>query len=85
LAQSLPRIQARVSAIYGEHDALYRGCLPELQAAMSSLPPDWGRWQTVAEAGHWVPYETAESFNCSLLNILGGTPSCLNKLTSPFE
>lgn len=70
LAQTLPRIQARVSAIYGEHDALYRGRLPELQSTMPALPPNWGAWQTIAGAGHWVPYEAEAAFNDALLKNL---------------
>jgi 2-hydroxy-6-oxonona-2,4-dienedioate hydrolase len=67
VARTLPQLQARVSAIYGEHDALYRGRLPELQAALQSLPAHAGTWHTVPGAGHWVPYEAAESFNAALL------------------
>ncbi|PIT73336.1 alpha/beta fold hydrolase [Limnohabitans sp. G3-2] len=70
LAQTLPRIQSRVSAIYGEHDALYRGRLPELQSAMPALSANWGGWQTVADAGHWVPYEADAAFNAALLKEL---------------
>jgi 2-hydroxy-6-oxonona-2,4-dienedioate hydrolase len=62
VAQTLPRVQVPVSAIYGEHDALYRGRLPELQSAMQGLPPYWGQWHTVPGAGHWVPYEAATPF-----------------------
>jgi 2-hydroxy-6-oxonona-2,4-dienedioate hydrolase len=67
VARTLPQLQARVSAIYGEHDALYRGRLPELQAALQSLPAHAETWHTVPGAGHWVPYEAAESFNAALL------------------
>jgi pimeloyl-ACP methyl ester carboxylesterase len=70
LARTLPQLQARVSAIYGEHDALYRGRLPELQAAMQKLPAHAGTWHTVPGAGHWVQYEAAESFNAALLHAL---------------
>ena len=70
LAQTLPHIQARVSAIYGEHDALYRGRMPELQSAMPALSPNWGAWQTVVGAGHWVPYEAEAAFNDALLKNL---------------
>jgi 2-hydroxy-6-oxonona-2,4-dienedioate hydrolase len=72
LAEVLPRIQARVSAIYGEHDALYRGRLPEVQAALQGLAPNWGHWHTVPEAGHWVIYEAAERFNLVLAQVLTG-------------
>ena len=70
VAQTLPKLQARVSAIYGEHDALYRGRLPELQAAMQGCSPHWGQWHTVPGAGHWVQYEAADVFNAHLLTVL---------------
>ncbi|MEK7344726.1 MAG: alpha/beta hydrolase [Pseudomonadota bacterium] len=70
VARALPRVQVPVSAIYGEHDALYRGRLPELQSAMQGLPPRWGQWHTVPGAGHWVPYEAAEPFMAALLATL---------------
>jgi pimeloyl-ACP methyl ester carboxylesterase len=66
LARTLPRVQVPVSAIYGEHDALYRGRLPELQAAMQRLSSHWGHWHTVPGAGHWVPYEAAPAFMVAL-------------------
>jgi pimeloyl-ACP methyl ester carboxylesterase len=74
VAQTLPRLRATVSAIYGEHDALYRGRLPELQATMQSLPAQWGQWHTVPGAGHWAPYEAAEEFNAALLKTLASKP-----------
>jgi 2-hydroxy-6-oxonona-2,4-dienedioate hydrolase len=70
LAQTLPRIQARVSAIYGEHDALYRGRLPEVQSAMQGLSHRWGQGHTLQGAGHWVQYEAAVQFNAVLLALL---------------
>ena len=66
VAQALPKLQVPVSAIYGEHDALYRGRLPELQAAMPIWAPSWGSWHTVPGAGHWVQYEAADDFNQAL-------------------
>lgn len=71
VAQTLPQLQVPVSAIYGEHDALYKGRLPELQAAMQRQAAHWGQWHTVAGAGHWVQYEAAQTFNAALLEILG--------------
>lgn len=70
LAQTLPGLSVRVSAIYGEHDALYRGRLPDLQRAMQSLSAQWGQWQTLPGAGHWAPYEAADRFNQVLLSEL---------------
>lgn len=70
VAQILPTLRAPVSAIYGEHDALYRGRLPELQAAMQAMPAHWGQWHTVPRAGHWAQYEAAEYFNAVLAQVL---------------
>ena len=70
VAQTLPHLPVPVSAVYGEHDALYRGRLPELQSAMQAVSVQWGQWHTVPEAGHWVQYEGADRFNAALLNIL---------------
>lgn len=70
VAQTLPHLPVPVSAVYGEHDALYRGRLPELQSAMQAVSVQWGQWHTVPEAGHWVQYEAADRFNAVLLNIL---------------
>jgi 2-hydroxy-6-oxonona-2,4-dienedioate hydrolase len=70
VAQTLPQLQAQVSAIYGEHDALYRGRLPELHLAMQTRSPRWGAWHTVRQAGHWVQYEAADEFMAALLNVL---------------
>ena len=70
VAEALPRVQARVSAIYGEHDALYRQRLSEVQAALPRWAPHWGQWHTVPGAGHWVMYEVDVEFNRALINIL---------------
>ena len=70
VARTLPQLQARVSAIYGEHDALYRGRLPELQSAMQSLSSHWDQWHTVTGAGHWVQFEDAHVFNRQLKALL---------------
>ena len=71
VARTLPKLQARISAIYGEHDALYRTSLPALEAAMQAGAVHWGQWHTVPGAGHWVPYEAAERFDQALLSVLG--------------
>lgn len=70
LSRVLPDLQVPVSAIYGEHDALYRERLPEVQGAMQMLCPQWNRWTTVSGAGHWVQYEAAQAFNAALLQTL---------------
>jgi pimeloyl-ACP methyl ester carboxylesterase len=71
VAEALPRLRARVSAIYGEHDALYLGRLAEVEQALPRWASHWGQWHTVPDAGHWVIYEAAEAFNAALLGQLG--------------
>ena len=70
VAEALPRVRARVSAIYGAHDALYRDRLDEVKRALPSWSPHWGQWHTVPGAGHWVQYEAAQVFNTVLLQML---------------
>lgn len=59
VARALADVQVPVSAVFGEHDALYRGCLPALAAAMPKMARHWGQWHEVPGAGHWVQYEAA--------------------------
>ena len=82
VARVLPQVSARVSAIFGEHDALYQGCLSELAQAMPSMARTWGRWAVVPGAGHWVQYEAAAAFNATLLAMLpmGGSSTRAAKL-----
>lgn len=70
VAKVLPQVTARVSAIFGEHDALYRGRLSELAAAMPAMARHWGCWQVVPGAGHWVQYEAAGFLHAALLSAL---------------
>ncbi len=72
VAEALPRVKARVSAIYGEHDALYRERLAEVREALPRWVPHWGQWHTVPGAGHWVMYEAADDFNAALQQQLIG-------------
>ncbi len=71
VAKTLPQLQVPVSAIYGEHDALYKGRLPELQTAMQQWASSWGQWHTVSGAGHWVQFEAAQAFDATLQQVLG--------------
>ena len=70
VAEALPRVQARVSAIYGEHDALYRHRLAEVGQALPRWAPCWGQWHVVPGAGHWVMYEAHEAFHAALTQVL---------------
>jgi pimeloyl-ACP methyl ester carboxylesterase len=70
VARTLPLLPVPVSAIYGEHDALYKGRLHLLQAAMPRMARHWQQFQVVPGAGHWVPYEAAAAFDAALLAVL---------------
>jgi pimeloyl-ACP methyl ester carboxylesterase len=70
VARTLPQVPARVSAIFGEHDALYRGRLSELATAMPPMAHHWGSWRVVPGAGHWVQYEAADLFIAALKDVL---------------
>jgi pimeloyl-ACP methyl ester carboxylesterase len=70
VARVLPQVPARVSAIFGEHDALYRGRLSQLATAMPAMALQWGRWHVVPGAGHWVQHEAADVFLTALLDVL---------------
>lgn len=69
LAQSLARPRCPVWAIYGEEDALYRGKLDGLRAALERAA-DFRGLALVECAGHWLQFERAESFDKALLTTL---------------
>jgi pimeloyl-ACP methyl ester carboxylesterase len=75
VARALPQLQVPVSAIFGEHDALYRERLSELQATLPGLTQRWGQWHTVPGAGHWVQFEAAQAFDGALQRVLGSVPA----------
>ena len=50
-----------VYGIWGENDALYKGSLHQIKAALAGC--DLKDFQVVPDAGHWVQYEQAEVFN----------------------
>jgi pimeloyl-ACP methyl ester carboxylesterase len=69
LAQSLARLRCPVWAIYGEEDALYRGKLDALAAALARAA-DFRGLALVEGAGHWLQFERAEAFDKALLTAL---------------
>ena len=60
--------QCQVHGIWGEHDALYEGKMPELRQALGQC--DLRSFTLIKDAGHWVPYEQADAFNQQLLACL---------------
>lgn len=69
LAHTLPLLQCRVDAIYGEEDALYRDTLPGVREKIAAAPY-LGELVFMAGAAHWVQYEQAAAFHRQLLQIL---------------
>lgn len=67
VADALPRISCPVHVVFGEHDALYKGRWPEVEALFKTQTPHLASWQRVPDAGHWVQYERAEAFQRALL------------------
>ena len=63
--------QCQVHGIWGEHDALYEGKMPELRQALGQC--DLRSFTLIKNAGHWVPYEQADAFNQQLLACLAST------------
>jgi len=69
LAQSLARLHCPVWAIYGREDALYRGRLDALRAALAGAA-DFRGLALVEDAGHWLQFERPAAFNEALLAAL---------------
>jgi 2-hydroxy-6-oxonona-2,4-dienedioate hydrolase len=69
LARSLAQVNCPVHAIYGREDALYRGKLEALEAALR-LAPGFRALVLVESAGHWVQFERADAFNRALVDTL---------------
>ncbi|HSV55421.1 MAG TPA: alpha/beta hydrolase [Burkholderiaceae bacterium] len=70
LAQALRRVACPVHAIYGQEDALYRGYMPALVAALPQGTGDFRGLRQIPGAGHWVQYECADAFNAALAQAL---------------
>lgn len=70
LARALARAACPVHAIYGVHDALYRGRIDQLGAAYRQAAPDFRGLTLIPDAGHWVQFEAAPAFDAALAAVL---------------
>lgn len=69
LAKALARLKCPVYAVYGREDALYRGKLDLLRAALEKAP-DFRGLALIEDAGHWVQFERAGAFDTALIAAL---------------
>ncbi len=74
LLLALREVRCPVSAIYGSHDALYKGRMDQLRGLLETLPT-FERFIEVDDAGHWVQYERAPAFNAALADLLQAGPA----------
>lgn len=70
LRRVLPQVTARLDGIWGERDAFSAPYLAEREALLRKLHPEL-RFHVIASAGHWTPYEAADSVNSIMLDIVG--------------
>lgn len=80
LARSLRQVHCPVHAIYGAHDALYRGWMDALEAAFVASAPDFRGMTRIAGAGHWVQFEAPAAFMAALTAALSAP---LNPRSAP--
>jgi len=65
----LPRVRARVAAIFGGRDAFVGPHLDERRETLARFQPGLD-FRVVEGAGHWVNYEAPEMVNRALLEML---------------
>ena len=70
VADALPLIGCPVHVIYGEWDALYHGCMTDVENLVKNITPQLASWQLVAGSGHWVQFEAPEAFQLALKKAL---------------
>ena len=70
VADALPHISCPVHVIYGEWDALYKGCMSEVEKIFKKVTPHLASWQLVSGSGHWVQFEAPEAFQLALKKTL---------------
>ena len=70
LARSLAQVTCPVYAIYGQHDALYKSWIDQLEDAYRQAAPDFRGMALIEGAGHWVQFERPQAFHAALLAAL---------------
>lgn len=72
LVKSLLKVTCPVTAIYAERDALYPGLLNEVETLLATSARNFQGMHRVADAGHWVQYESPAALHALLLPLLAG-------------
>jgi 2-hydroxy-6-oxonona-2,4-dienedioate hydrolase len=70
VANALPQIACPVHVIYGERDALYHGCMTEVEERFKNVTPHLASWQLLTGSGHWVQFEAPDAFQLALKKTL---------------
>jgi pimeloyl-ACP methyl ester carboxylesterase len=71
LVHTLPKVTARLGAIWGEQDATAAGAIEQNFAVLRGLRP--GVYcDTIAEAGHWAQWEQPAVFEAKLNAFIAG-------------
>jgi pimeloyl-ACP methyl ester carboxylesterase len=73
LLRALPRIPARMAAIFGERDVFVGPYLDERRQTLARFQTDLD-FRVVDGAGHWVNYEAFEAVNHALVEMLAAPP-----------
>jgi 2-hydroxy-6-oxonona-2,4-dienedioate hydrolase len=76
LTRALPAVTANVVVAYGEHDQFARGGLDPRKQVLRAAQPEM-HFEVVEGAGHWVPFEAAETFNRRIVDWLTRPPHSL--------
>ena len=75
LVRALPRISARLVAVWGARD-VFPASPPELRHATLAAHHPEVDFRLIDGAGHWANWEAADAVNAMLLDVLGaGTPA----------
>lgn len=69
LLRALPAVRARLAAVWGGRDAFTVPYLAERRKTLGAFQPDLD-FRVIPEAGHWTPYEAADTVNEALVEIL---------------
>jgi len=72
LLKALPAIQARITGIWGRHDAFAGVNLEECRRILASAHRELD-FRVIEGAGHWTPYEAADQINAILCDMLAGS------------